>query len=47
MQADTDTVYPRNKLGGMSASWTKYDGGEAVEQDGRYSVGHRMRDGRV
>lgn len=47
VQADTDTPYPRNKAGGMSASWTRYDGEEALELDGRYSVGHRMREGRV
>lgn len=47
MQADTDSLYPRNKAGGMSASWTRYAGDEPVEVDGRYSVGHRMREGRV
>lgn len=47
VQADMDTPYPRTKAGGMSASWTRYDGEEALDVDGRYSVGHRMREGRV
>jgi hypothetical protein len=49
VQADTDTPYPRVEGRGMSTSWTPWQDGAPVENDYRYSVGHRgrMREGKV